>query len=244
MFFSANTAEKQRKIMKRNIIVFIAIIAAIELAVAYFLENNGEFGKLVGNVTETVQTEQTDDTVDEEKPFRLYIDILKSENKQEAETSIAIAERVKKELGAKGISARVGSAVLQYRERAIQAAEFDAAITLGADGGIDYNGDENLETGINIYTYPEAQQEQNSQALAKSIMDEITFDTEGVYAKREVRGVGKSGAYEFLRYCSIPAAVVIYGYYNNETAVMNDENYLTRIAKCVAEGVEKYAAAQ
>ena len=59
--------------MRRNIIIFIAIVAIIELAVAYFAENDSEFSNLVEQESVGAQTQNKTD--DEDKPFRVYIDI-------------------------------------------------------------------------------------------------------------------------------------------------------------------------
>lgn len=92
--------------------------------------------------------------------------------------------------------------------------------------------------GIEVF-YPNSKLKErslNSKKLANCILFELTEQTESVS-----RGV-KLGNFQVIRDTQMPAVLVEAGFItnNDERSLLRTETYLDRIAKGIAEGVEKY----
>ncbi len=124
---------------------------------------------------------------------------------------------------------------ISLRKRAYLANRARAVIFVS----IHFNSSPNkIAHGVEIYYYDgKNKRSVNSRNLARSVLNRVVFGT-----KAKARGI-KKGRFVVLRETKMPAILVEGGFLTNAKERNNIRNraYLQKIAKGIAEGVDRYA---
>ncbi|MDN3505060.1 MAG: N-acetylmuramoyl-L-alanine amidase [Rhabdochlamydiaceae bacterium] len=159
-------------------------------------------------------------------------------NSDEKQLNLITAQYVKKHLNSKGYR------VLLTRNRDVFVPLIDRAILANrskceAFVSIHYNSAKSIKaSGVEVYFYHKAQKErlEDSKHLASKVLDHIVHHTG---AKK--RGV-KFANFCVIRETAMPAILVEGGFMTHpkESKLLKDSEYLDKLAKGIAEGVDKY----
>ena len=231
--------------MKKNIFIFIAILALTEVFVAYLFENNKDIKEVLISTDENVITNTKGEVI--KNDYYLYnvcIDVSNvTGDAKEKEQSKVLAEKLRQSLTDAGFGIGTTNSDLLDNDRAVKASKYDIAITLAADGGYDFDADEDFESGIIIYTNPDSMKHKESLKLGSFIGENLDFSEMPSYADRMIEVGRDTKSYPFLNYCGTVAVLVDYGCHTQEINVTNDEDYLKQVANGITEGIKAYADA-